>query len=107
MLIIITMIFICRYAYLVLGTYLKLISKRYDKPHQLFPRRYFPGVPSFEEMAVQVNWSRQIMILMIAALFAVYWTGKQGLWDAMRGSSPWDKDWTDAKQALVKRVSNK
>lgn len=56
---------------------------------------------------VEVNWSRQIIILVLAAVFAFYWTGKQGLWEALRGSSPWDKDWADAKQALTKRVSNK
>ncbi len=56
---------------------------------------------------VEVNWSRQLIILVLAAVFAFYWTGKQGLWDALRGSSPWDKDWADAKAALQKRVSNR
>lgn len=58
-------------------------------------------------MAIAVNWSRQIMILVMAAVFAVYWTGKQGLWDALRGSSPLDRDWGDAKQALVRRLPPK
>mmetsp|Transcript_22443 Transcript_22443/g.35117 ORF Transcript_22443/g.35117 Transcript_22443/m.35117 type:complete len:248 (+) Transcript_22443:128-871(+) len=56
---------------------------------------------------VEVNWSRQLVILVLAALFAFYWTGKQGLWDALRGSTPWDKEWTDAKSALQRRLSGR
>uniref|UniRef100_A0A7S0NB77 Uncharacterized protein n=1 Tax=Hanusia phi TaxID=3032 RepID=A0A7S0NB77_9CRYP len=58
-------------------------------------------------MVKMVDWSRQAVILIVAALFAVYWTGKQGLWDALRGHSPWEKEWQDAKMALVRRLSNK
>ena len=51
-----------------------------------------------------VDWTRQFVILIIAAAFAVYWTGKQGLWDALKGSSPHDKDWKDATHALLRRL---
>eukprot|EP00802_Teleaulax_amphioxeia_P023272 Tamp_23821.p1 GENE.Tamp_23821~~Tamp_23821.p1 ORF type:complete len:265 (-),score=37.38 Tamp_23821:225-992(-) len=54
-----------------------------------------------------VNWTRQFGILIMAAIFAIYWTGKQGLWDALKGSSSIDRDWADAKQALMRRLPPK
>jgi len=58
-------------------------------------------------MAASFNWQRQFVILILAACFAIYWTGKQGLWDALRGTSPIDKHWADAKQALIRRLPPK
>lgn len=54
------------------------------------------------QMAMSINWQRQFVILLLAACFAIYWTGKQGLWDALRGTSPVDRHWNDAKQALIR-----
>jgi hypothetical protein len=51
-----------------------------------------------------VEWSRQLVLFVLAAIFSIYWTGKQGLWDAMGGETSWDKEWKEAKQLLVKHI---
>jgi hypothetical protein len=53
---------------------------------------------------MEVDWSRQFVLFLLAAIFSIYWTGKQGLWEAMGGESSWDKDWKEAKHLLVRHL---
>ena len=51
-----------------------------------------------------VDWSKQLVLFVLAAIFSLYWTGKQGLWDVMSGETSWDKDWKEAKQLLARHI---
>jgi hypothetical protein len=51
-----------------------------------------------------VDWSKQLILFGLAAVFSIYWTGRQGLWDVMGGESSWDKEWKEAKQLLARHI---
>jgi hypothetical protein len=34
---------------------------------------------------IEINWGRQLLILFFAGLISLYWTSKNGLWDAVTG----------------------
>lgn len=51
-----------------------------------------------------VNWAAQAPIMLFAAIFAIWWTGRQGLWDAVSGKTPLDKQWVDARAVLLRRI---
>ena len=51
-----------------------------------------------------VDWGRQLPILVFAAIFALWWTSRQGLWEAVSGKTPVDKQWVDARAVLLRRI---
>jgi hypothetical protein len=53
-----------------------------------------------------VDWGRQIPIMFFATIFAVYWSGRNGLWDAVKGKPPVDKQWMEARSALLRRLDH-